>query len=482
MKMIHLSKLKSELIRIKEFNQKKEIIAVFVLFIFGGGIAVHSILKPSMSVVSDYIELTKKDLCNSIDTTATIESDTKSNVYSTLNNTIKEIMVEPGDTVNEGDVLCVLDSSTLEQDIKDANELINLEKSKAQVNVDSKKQAYDDMLYLYDNNMNSEIKNSEDALNKAQKKLEDAQNNYNNKKKQFDNGTTTQSELDDAQGDLDSAQSNYEKSQSDVERAKVKAKQQLDIAKKEYEAAIVDYNNNKNEITLQRKQDDLNKCIITAPASGTVTTINATVGNQANGILFVIEDLSDPIVKAEIKEADFNKVKIGQEAEITTDLSVDNDYATGTIINITDKIKDSSKTTNSNNNNNSNSNNSNNSVTISSYEAKIKLDNPEDCDFIKVGTKAKAKIILDKKEDVFAVPLSSIIDENGRKFIYILKENDDGQTYTVTKIEVTTGMETDSSVEIESSTLDSGDKIITEPTSHKNNEVVQLTSSIEDND
>ena len=478
MKTIQISKLKPKTIGIKKFKHKKGIAIILILLIVGG-IIVHSISKPSVSVVSDYTELSKDDLCNSINTVGTVESNAKVNVYSTLNNTIKEVKVEAGDSVNEGDVLCILDSSTLEREIKETGELINVDKSKAQINMDNKKNAYDNMSYIYDNNINSEIKDSEEAFNSAKIKLEDAMRNYEKKKALFNNGAATQSELDEAKVQLDTAQSDYDKSQVDAENAKVKAQQDVENAKKEYESAVADYNDNKNEITLQGKKDDLSKCVITAPASGTITTVNAAVGNQANGILFVIEDLSDPVIKADIKEVDINRVQSGQDVEVSTDASADDEYAPGKILSIADTINDSNNIVNTNSNNTGSS--GNNSSSSSTFEAKIKLDNPTESDFIKVGMKARAKIILDKREDVFAVPFSSIIEEDGTKYIYILRDNGDGQTYTVSKIEVATGMETDISVEIESDELNEGDKILTDTTSHGDGEIVQLMPNNEEN-
>lgn len=473
MKTIQLSKLKPKTIGFKKVKHKKRLVFILVLLIIAGFIA-NMFLQQSVTQVSDYSELSKDDLINNINTLGTVESNNTVNVYSTLNNTIKEVNVEEGDTVNEGDILCILDSTAIEQEIKESNEAINIDKSKAKIDMEIKKQAYDDVSYIYNNNINTEINDNEEALNTAKIKFDDAKRNYDKKKTLFDSGAATQSELDEVKVQLDTAQSDYNKSKIDLENAKVKAKQEVDNARNEYESAVVEYNNNKDEIVLQGKKDDLEKCVITAPASGTITTVNAKVGNSSNGILFTIEDLSDPIVSVDIKEVDINKVQIGQSVEVTTDATPDGEFASGKIISISDAVNTSENVVNSGNSDN------NNTKTSSKFEGKIKLDNPLENDFIKVGMSAKANIILEKRENVFAIPFTSILEEDDGKYIKLLKENEDG-TYTVSKTAVVTGMETDISVEIESADIQEGDKIVSDPNAYEDGEIVQVMQNNEEN-
>ena len=76
---------------------------------------------------------------------------------------------------------------------------------------------------------------------------------------------------------------------------------------------------------------------------------------------------------------------------------------------------------------------------------------------------AKAKIILDGKSDVFAVPYDAITtDENGNDVIYIAKDNGNGK-YTVEEMPITKGTETDYYTEISGSGLEDGLIVITQP-------------------
>ncbi|MBS2904949.1 HlyD family efflux transporter periplasmic adaptor subunit, partial [Klebsiella pneumoniae] len=97
-------------------------------------------------------------------------------------------------------------------------------------------------------------------------------------------------------------------------------------------------------------KDDLDKCVIKAPASGTITTVNASVGNTSQGVLFTIENLDDPIIMVNVKEIDVNKINPGQEVEVTTDAAPDDKYAKGKVLSISDTIKTSEGTFNTTSN------------------------------------------------------------------------------------------------------------------------------------
>lgn len=471
MKNIEILKLKPKNISFKKIKHKKRWTAIIILLIIISIIGAM-ILKPKETIVTDYTELAREDIVKNVNTLGTVKSDQKITVYSTLNNVVKEVKVEAGDKVNEGDVLCILDSSSLEREINEASKNAELDKNKAKVNLDGKRQAYENAAYIYENNIDSSISDCQEALNSAKIKLDDSQRAYEQKKALYENGAAPQSDFDDAKSSLDQAQSDYNKCSIALENAKVKAKQEVDNAKNEYDSAFIDYSSNKDEITIQGKKEDLNKCIIKAPTSGTITSVNAYVGNPAQGILFTIENLDDPIIVVNIKEIDINKISAGQDAEIITDATPDDEYASGKVLSISDSVKSSNDMMNSNSNN-SNSGNSNNDSSSAVFEAKIKLDNSEENDYIKVGMNAKANIILDKSENVFSVPFSSILEEDNSKYIKIAKESENGK-YEVCKIPVTTGLETDASVEVENNDLKEGDKLLLDPTLYDEGMIVTL--------
>ena len=472
MKNIEILKLKPKSISFKNIKHKKRLVVIIVVLIILALIG-NIILKPKETIVKDYVELSRDNIVKNVNTLGTVQSNNKVNVYSTLNNVVKELNVEVGDRVNEGDVLCVLDSTNLEREIDESSKNSELDKQKAKVNMEMKKQAYDNAVYIYDNNIDSSVSNCKEAVKVAQIKLEDSKKDYDQKKVLFENGAIAQSDFDSAESELNQAQSEYDKCVINLENAKIKSKQEVDNAKNEYDSAVIEYSNNKDEISIQGKKDDLERCTIKAPVSGTITSVNISVGNSAQGILFTIEDLDDPVIVVDVKEIDVNKIAPGQSVEVSTDASPDDEYALGTVLSISDTVKNSDSSTGNSNSSNSGTNNSSNSAV---FETKIKLDNPNENEYIKVGMNAKANIILEKSENVFSVSFSSILEEDTGKYIMIARESEDGK-YKVCKMPVETGLETDVSVEIDNGDLKEGDKLLLNPTLYTEGQIIALMPS-----
>lgn len=79
-----------------------------------------------------------------------------------------------------------------------------------------------------------------------------------------------------------------------------------------------------------------------------------------------------------------------------------------------------------------------------------------------IGMNGSADIILEQKSGVYTVPFDAVTkDAQGKDIIYTAEQQKDG-SYKVTAVPVTTGLETDSSLEISGSGIKDGMKIITD--------------------
>ena len=75
---------------------------------------------------------------------------------------------------------------------------------------------------------------------------------------------------------------------------------------------------------------------------------------------------------------------------------------------------------------------------------------------LRLGMTAKAKVLLEEKKDVFSMPLDAVgVDENGAPVVY-QKTTDAEGNVTFVPVPVTTGMETDLSVEVSGEGLTEG--------------------------
>ena len=164
MPKLDVKKLKPKNISFKGLKLKKKpskkkiilgiIVIIVVVFIIGKIIAP----KPIPNV--KYKVLAKGKIVNSINVLGEIKSKNSTNVYSTLSNPVKEVKVKVGDKVKAGDILALLDTGSLTKDVEQASATTVATESNAKTELNSKKKAYDNSLYLYNNKLNTEIKNA----------------------------------------------------------------------------------------------------------------------------------------------------------------------------------------------------------------------------------------------------------------------------------------------------------------------------------
>lgn len=72
------------------------------------------------------------------------------------------------------------------------------------------------------------------------------------------------------------------------------------------------------------------------------------------------------------------------------------------------------------------------------------------------------KIVLDKKDNIYVVPVDAIVTQNGKNYIVSLDKSN-SKNVKKTNVEVTTGMETDYYVEVSGNDLKDGLNILNDP-------------------
>ena len=106
-------------------TRKKVIVAVAVVAVAGVGLYVNSRVRRAQQALAGAVQqatyrtvtLERASLSDSVTVTGTVESGDVANVTTQLTATVDEILVQVGDTVQEGDVICTLDSSDLEDQL-----------------------------------------------------------------------------------------------------------------------------------------------------------------------------------------------------------------------------------------------------------------------------------------------------------------------------------------------------------------------------
>ena len=190
------------------------------------------------------------------------------------------------------------------------------------------------------------------------------------------------------------------------------------------------------QLNLERLNEQLNDGVITATASGVIAEVNASVGAPPSGILFVIVDVENLYVSANVREHTLHEIHLGQTGKVTT-------VATG------DRIYDAEV--------NFISPRAVSPPGSTSVEFEIRARvHASDMD-IRIGMNAFLNVIIESKENVYVVPLTAISTNEDGSFVNAVYN---GHTW---EIPVSTGLRTSTHTEIHGEGLFEGLEIVARP-------------------
>ncbi len=160
-----------------------------------------------------------------------VEPSEDTSVISKVSQQVTQLLVEEGDTVKTGDVIAVIDSSSVEQNITKTEIALSSSETSNSYNISDAQRNYDNYKEALDNGLNSSLNSAQNTLDNAYNSLEQAKEDYDTTIWRVDNGVDT------------STQAQYsarETAQAAYNAAEEKAKslqEAYDAAKKAYEDA-----------------------------------------------------------------------------------------------------------------------------------------------------------------------------------------------------------------------------------------------------
>lgn len=257
-------------------KKKKIILAVAGLIIVavGAKVALGGDKTPEGTMVStSFVE--KQNVEEVLKLKAVLEGTESTEVVSKLHYEVKQLLVKEGDKVKKGQLIAVLDSS-------DLIEQMSLSKGEKTLLQTQQKEALED----------------------RQREYEKVKKDYDDLKAMLNIGAASQTEVDDAKRKLDNIPAkNGAATLSDTERQTME--------------------NMNRKLSIEAKT--LEDCRICSMIDGTVTRVNTKVGRFADDTedkkpMFVIEDIDKLQMKVLVNETDIAKIKVGQKADITADI------------------------------------------------------------------------------------------------------------------------------------------------------------------
>ena len=471
-------KVKSGVIKsgiLKKIFNKKVIAVICAIAVAGGGFTVYKVKtgakKNTQSSRVRYTSLSKTNLYKMVSSSGAIKSGTSTSIY------VQQINVEVGDEVKKGDVLAIIDTSTLEDDIEKQELSVSANEKKAQIALEQAKDTYENSVYLYENNLNTTLVNAQAAVDQNKLSLDNKKSIYEYKQMMLDNGEESSQNVNLAKIDYENAQSDYDKSQIALSAAKVSVEQEIEKNKKSYESAQAAVDDTSSRLALEKQKEKLKDKEVVATVDGIVTAVNASVGSKCEDSLFVIQDLNDLIVKVSVDETEIANVAVGQKVQVTTDASteiLEGEVVTVDPISSAAASETSTSSSSSSKSSGTSSTSSNSTSSDVTFTVKVQITSEDIDKAVKVGMNAVVNIIIGESDDVFAVPYESIIDNHGQKSIYEAEEQN-GQ-YVVKEISVTTGLESDMNTEIEGEDLKEGMIVLNDPSNYHVGSVVDINN------
>ena len=257
---------------------KKAFTIIFLLIIAAVIIRfLTSVINKPASVQTTLTELHPTDLTDSITVKGTVESIDKKNVYTTLGFRIQEVDAHVGDRVEEGQVLCILDTADLDLSIQQLKAQLQVSQQTSLNQYENNQRIYDQASSDLSSNSNPQVVTAQNAVNTAKVNLQNAQrvydeavNDFNNStdpnvtaaesalasakldldsKEQtnsnneilYNNGVISQSEYQQSQDLYNDAQNKYDDAQKTLDNAKTAQSRSLDQAKNNLDAANAAY-------------------------------------------------------------------------------------------------------------------------------------------------------------------------------------------------------------------------------------------------
>lgn len=402
----------------------------------------------------EYTFIESGENLNKIVAKGKIESDNTEKIYVTVGNIVKEVNVKVGDEVKKGDIIAVLDTKDLENEIKQCEEEIRINKLNNETNLQRTKNTYNDMVKLADENYNWEIVSAKSTMESAKLDLDNKRNTYNNNKILFENNALSKKELDDSEIALKNAENTFNDSSINLENIKDSIQSKLNDAELAYKEAQIACEDKTKEIQLDEKKQKLSECIIKAPNDGLISSVNISVGQAASGTLFELESFDDIIAAVDVKETYIDKVQLGQIVSMNIN-SLENQKIQGQVVKI-QKIS----------NDDLNGQQYDSDDKSAEFEIRIKIDCIDDIkEQLKIGMKVKADIILDEENEIYEIPSESIITEDDQNFV-LIAEKQEGKIYVIKKMLIEKGREEEVQTQIKVKDIGDGIIILNKPSNY----------------
>lgn len=399
----------------KKFKKKTIGIVAVVLVIL---LVAVSLINQGNGIEVEVESVEKGHIAEYVEELAVVISENKGNVFSPASGKVSEVLVDVGDSVDEGEVLIRMDSDDL------TRQIMELEAQKSLVTAQ-----YNEAAKPADSR---EIEKLQLQLSTQETIVKEAQRKMANSESLYGEGAISKEEYQAVATALEAEEAKLEGIRLDLELLKKPISQNV---ASQFEAQLKQLDIQME--TLKSKGQDF---VITSPLKGTIMTRNVEVGTylQPGMQLMEIGDGDDLYVESDILVSEIGKVKLGASVEIShKDLGIEG--VKGKVRKIHpqafSKISD---------------------LGIEQKRIRVEIDIVGSTDGLRPGYDLDAKLVVEEKENTLIIPESAVFKNEGKNYVFV---NEKGKGMLR---EINTGIESNKEIEVLSG-LKEGEKVIISP-------------------
>ncbi len=340
----------------------------------------------------------------------------KQEFYSYEETTVKEINVNPGETVHKDQILGLLDAGDLEDKLSNAKANYAVQQSNLENALNPRPE---------------EIAQLRANYNKAGADYQNAKKNYDRTKQLYDQDAVSVQELETAELELTAKETEFknadasliikESGPTDPELASLKA--QVEQAR----------------IQMELAERQLARTILTAEMDGVVIAMEVAEGDHIDPgtRLITIGNMDKVEITAGVSEADSGRLKAGQKVKVTAAALPDREYA-GVLHSVSPGalVQDSNQG--------------------SQIEVPVIVRITDNCEGLRTGYTVDLTITTVDMENALVVPYEAVVEKNGKNKVYMVNNN------IVKEKTVETGLDSELYTEIKSG-LKEGDTVVVSP-------------------
>ena len=435
--------------------KKKAIIipAVVVLAVGGGVLGLRNMAQSATQAMLANIKYSAvpagmNDLSDTISTTGQVIGNGTVDVTTKLNATVSEVKVSLGDVVKEGDLLCVFDSTELQEEYDELQEQLDSSDKKSQSDHDK---VVRDM-EAAKNKKTSALERAQRAIDKATKERDDAYEKFNKLVGEYNQA------IDDGNEyyDYDTVNAQIETLRAGLsayDDAVTAAQDAYNDTETQYDETIQGYQDTldaeefESTDSIQKQMDKLTEqieqCNVYASQSGIITALNVNEGSlPSSPTLMTIVNTDKTVIELTVRETDISKMQEGMKATVTSKVLPDEEFP-AKITRIVNVVSQDAASTEGK----------------AGYKVEVTLDTPNDK--LLIGMSATVDVVIKEVGEKLSVPYSGIIEEDGGDYVLVAEAADDEEGgYIVSKKKIVKGEESDFYVEVAGGEVKEGDLIV----------------------